>query len=149
MVGHHPTTPTPTPGEGTPSIYIGWYICAAVWPPFLNLRMMKYDLLGYFSNPPTPKRSFWVPILPELDLIGPKFHFCLDLLGFNFQWNGEVYLSCHNYNHRWRQSWHHENSQFDDSTKRHNGNLLAMRAGCKEQGPLSLTWFNFNRCMVK
>ena len=41
-----------------------------------------------FSHPPTPKRSFGVlklPILTEFDLLGPKFHFSLDLFGSNFQ----------------------------------------------------------------
>ena len=43
---------------------------------------------GIFSHPPTPKRSFGVlklPILKEFDLLGPKFHFSLDLFGSNFQ----------------------------------------------------------------
>ena len=43
---------------------------------------------GIFSHPPTPKRSFGVlklPILTEFDLLGPKFHFSLDLFGSNFQ----------------------------------------------------------------
>ena len=67
----------------------GWYICAAVLTPFFHFGRIEHDLFGgIFSHPPTPKRSFGVlklPILKEFDLLGPKFHFSLDLFGSNFQ----------------------------------------------------------------
>ena len=53
---------------------------------FWGLSCPIHLFWGTFSQPPTPKRSFWVPILPELDVFGPNFHFCLNLLGSNFQW---------------------------------------------------------------
>ena len=71
--------------RGGYSLYDGWYICAALLTPFfLNFWGLNTIFWGYFFHPSIPKRSFWVPILPELDLFGPKFQFCLDLLGSNF-----------------------------------------------------------------
>ena len=71
----------------------GWYICAAVLTPgfdplFSPWQDRARSFWGIFSHPPTPKRSFGVlklPILTEFDLLGPKFHFSLDLFGSNFQ----------------------------------------------------------------
>ena len=45
----------------------------------------RYIFGRYFLSSTDTKWSFWVPILSELDLFGPKFHFWLDLFESNFQ----------------------------------------------------------------
>ena len=75
------------PGEGTPSM-LGDMDVPPFWPPFLTFWGLNSIFWGIFSHPPTPKRSFGVlklPILTEFDLLGPKFHFTLDLFGSKFQ----------------------------------------------------------------
>ena len=76
-----------TPGEGTPSM-LGDMDVPPFWPPFLTFWGLNSIFLGYFSHPPTPKRSFGVlklPILTEFDLLGPKFRFSRSLFGSKFQ----------------------------------------------------------------
>ena len=63
-------------------------MCRAFDPLFSLWQDRARSFWGIFSHPPTPKRSFGVlklPILTEFDLLGPKFHFSLDLFGSNFQ----------------------------------------------------------------
>ena len=43
------------------------------WPLFWPSEEWTRSFWGTFSHPPVPKRSFWVPILPVLDLFGPKY----------------------------------------------------------------------------
>ena len=64
------------------------HMCRGFDPLFSLWQDRARSFWGIFSHPPTPKRSFGVlkvPILKECDLLGPKFHFSLDLLGSNFQ----------------------------------------------------------------
>ena len=63
-------------------------MCRGFDPLFSLWQDRARSFWGIFSHPPTPKRSFGVlklPILKEFDLLGPKFHFSLDLFGSNFQ----------------------------------------------------------------
>ena len=63
-------------------------MCRGFDPLFSLWQDRARSFGGIFSHPPTPKRSFGVlklPILTEFDLLGPKFHFSLDLFGSNFQ----------------------------------------------------------------
>ena len=63
-------------------------MCRGFDPLFSLWQDRARSFWGIFSHPPTPKRSFGVlklPILTEFDLLGPKFHFSLDLFGSNFQ----------------------------------------------------------------
>ena len=63
-------------------------MCRGFDPLFSLWQDRARSFWGIFSHPPTPKRSFVVlklPILTEFDLLGPKFHFSLDLFGSNFQ----------------------------------------------------------------
>ena len=78
------------PGGGGGVLPMGWVIhmCRGFDPLFSLWQDRAWSFWGIFSHPPTPKRSFVVlklPILTELDLLGPKFHFSLDLFGSNFQ----------------------------------------------------------------
>ena len=52
------------PGEGTPSMLGDTYV-PPFWPPFLTFWGLNMIFFGYFSHPPTPKRSFGVLIFPE------------------------------------------------------------------------------------
>ena len=64
------------------------HMCRGFDPLFSLWQDRARSFGGIFSHPPTPKRSFGVlklPILTEFDLLGPKFHFSLDLFGSNFQ----------------------------------------------------------------
>ena len=64
------------------------HMCRGFDPLFSLWQDRARSFWGIFSHPPTPKRSFGVlklPILTEFDLLGPKFHFSLDLFGSNFQ----------------------------------------------------------------
>ena len=64
------------------------HMCRGFDPLFSLWQDRARSFGGIFSHPPTPKRSFVVlklPILTEFDLLGPKFHFSLDLFGSNFQ----------------------------------------------------------------
>ena len=64
------------------------HMCRGFDPLFSLWQDWARCFWGIFSHPPTPKRSFVVlklPILTEFDLLGPKFHFSLDLFGSNFQ----------------------------------------------------------------
>ena len=64
------------------------HMCRGFDPLFSLWQDRAQSFWGIFSHPPTPKRSFVVlklPILTEFDLLGPKFHFSLDLFGSNFQ----------------------------------------------------------------
>ena len=64
------------------------HMCRGFDPLFSLWQDRARSFWGIFSHPPTPKRSFVVlklPILTEFDLLGPKFHFSLDLFGSNFQ----------------------------------------------------------------
>ena len=64
------------------------HMCRGFDPLFSLWQDRARSFWGIFSHPPTPKRSFGVlklPILKEFDLLGPKFHFSLDLFGSNFQ----------------------------------------------------------------
>ena len=64
------------------------HMCRGFDPLFSPWQDRARSFWGIFSHPPTPKRSFGVlklPILTEFDLLGPKFHFSLDLFGSNFQ----------------------------------------------------------------
>ena len=82
------------------------HVCRRFEPLFWPSGDWTRSFWGAFSHPPTPKRSFWVPILPELDIFGPKFHFCLDLLGSNFQ---RPVAPTHQFSDRvprWRASHH-------------------------------------------
>ena len=63
-------------------------MCRGFDPLFSLWQDRARSFWGIFSHPPTPKQSFGVlklPILKEFDLLGPKFHFSLDLFGSNFQ----------------------------------------------------------------
>ena len=63
------------------------HMCRGFDPLFSLWQDRARSFWGIFSHPPTPKRSFGVlklPILKEFDLLGPKFHFSLDLFGSNF-----------------------------------------------------------------
>ena len=74
-------------GGGTPYVMGDTYV-PRFWPPFSLWQDRARSFWCIFSHPPTPKRSFGVlklPILTEFDLLGPKFHFSLDLFGSNFQ----------------------------------------------------------------
>ena len=51
------------------------YMCCHFDPLFWPSEDWTQSFWGTFSYPPTPKSSFWVPILPELHLFDPKFHF--------------------------------------------------------------------------
>ena len=66
------------------SLFVGWYICRRL-DPFFYLRRTEHQLFGALFVIHQHQNDFWVPIFTELDLIGPKFHFCLDLLWSNFQ----------------------------------------------------------------
>ena len=64
------------------------HMCRGFDPLFSLWQDRARSFWGIFSHPPTPKRSFVVlklPNLTEFDLLGPKFHFSLDLFGSNFQ----------------------------------------------------------------
>ena len=64
------------------------HMCRGFDPLFSLWQDRARSFWGIFSHPPTPKRSFGVlklPILTEFDLLGPKFHFSLDLFGSNLQ----------------------------------------------------------------
>ena len=63
------------------------HMCRGFDPLFSLWQDRAQSFWGIFSHPPTPKRSFGVlklPILTEFDLLGPKFHFSLDLFGSKF-----------------------------------------------------------------
>ena len=80
----------PGGGGGGGVLPMWWVIhmCRGFDPLFLLWQDRARSFWGIFSHPPTPKRSFGVlklPILTEFDLLGPKFHFSLDLFGSNFQ----------------------------------------------------------------
>ena len=52
--------------------------------PFFDSSRIEHNLLGgTFSHPPT---IFLFSNLSRIRSFGPKSHFCLDLLGSNFQW---------------------------------------------------------------
>ena len=70
------------PGGGY-SLYDGWYICAAVLTPS---GYQTWSFWGVFSHPPTQKRSFGYKSSQNSIFLAPKYHFPLDLFGFNFQW---------------------------------------------------------------
>ena len=79
---HHPP-----PGGVLPMWWV-IHMCRGFDPLFSLWQDRARSFWGIFSHPPTPKRSFVVlklPILTEFDLLGPKFHFSLDLFGSNFQ----------------------------------------------------------------
>ena len=64
------------------------HMCRGFDPLFSLWQDRARSFWGIFSHPPTPKRSFGVlklPILKEFNLLGPKFHFSLNLFGSNFQ----------------------------------------------------------------
>ena len=64
------------------------HMCRGFDPLFSLWQDRARSFWGIFSHPPTPKRSFGVlklPFFTEFDLLGPKFHFSLDLFGSNFQ----------------------------------------------------------------
>ena len=75
------------PGRVLPLCWVIW-MCRRFDPLFWHSEDSNRSFGGIFSHPPTPKQSFGVlklPILTEFDLLGPKFHFSLDLFGSNFQ----------------------------------------------------------------
>ena len=78
-------------GGGGGGVLPMWWVihmCRGFDPLFSLWQDRARSFWGIFSHPPTPKRSFVVlklPILTEFDLLGPKFHFSLDLFGSNFQ----------------------------------------------------------------
>ena len=75
-------------GEGVLPMWWVIHMCRGFDPLFSLWQDRARSFWGIFSHPPTPKRSFVVlklPILTEFDLLGPKFHFSLDLFGSNFQ----------------------------------------------------------------
>ena len=78
-------------GNGARGVLPMWWVihmCRGFDPLFSLWQDRARSFWGIFSHPPTPKRSFGVlklPILKEIDLLGPKFHFSLDLFGSNFQ----------------------------------------------------------------
>ena len=77
------------PGGGVLPMWWVIHMCRGFDPLFSLWQDRARSFWGIFSHPPTPKRSFGVlklPILKEFDLLGPKFHFSLDLFGSNFQW---------------------------------------------------------------
>ena len=79
---------TGAPGGGVLPMWWVIHMCRGFDPLFSLWQDRARSFGGIFSHPPTPKRSFGVlklPILKEFDLLGPKFHFSLDLLGSNFQ----------------------------------------------------------------
>ena len=71
-------------GGGTPYM-LGDMDVPRFWPPFLTLWGLNTIFLGYFFSSTNTKTIFLVPVLAELDLFGPKFHYSLDLFGSNFQ----------------------------------------------------------------
>ena len=76
------------PGGGVLLMWWVIHMCRGFDPLFSLWQDRARYFWGIFSHPPTPKRSFGVlklPILTEFDLLGPKFHFSLDLFGSNFQ----------------------------------------------------------------
>ena len=86
----HSWLSTQRPGGGGGVLPMWWVIhmCRGFDPLFSLWQDRARSFGGIFSHPPLPKRSFGVsklPILKELDLLGPKFHFSLDLFGSNFQ----------------------------------------------------------------
>ena len=91
----HPNLSLPVEGPFTPpppgGVLPMWWVihmCRGFDPLFSLWQDRARSFWGIFSHPPTPKRSFGVlklPILTEFDLLGPKFHFSLDLFGSNFQ----------------------------------------------------------------
>ena len=78
-------------GGGGGGVLPMWWVihmCRGFDPLFSLWQDRARSFWGIFSHPPTPKQSFGVlklPILKEFDLLGPKFHFSLDLFGSNFQ----------------------------------------------------------------
>ena len=80
------------PWKGTPSTLVLDDTSMDVplfWPFFLTFWGLKTLFWGYFFSSTNTETIFWgikLPILTEFHLFGPKFHFCLNLLGFNFQW---------------------------------------------------------------
>ena len=75
------------PGRVLPLCWVIW-MCRRFDPLFWHSEDWTRSFWSIFSHPPTPKWSFGVlklPILIEFDLLGPKFHFSLDLFGSNFQ----------------------------------------------------------------
>ena len=78
----------PRGGGGVLPMWWVIHTCRGFDPLFSLWQDRARSFWGIFSHPPTPKRSFGVlklPILKEFDLLGPKFHFSLDLFGSNFQ----------------------------------------------------------------
>ena len=76
------------PGGGVLPMWWVIHMCRGFDPLFSLWQDRARSFWGIFSHPPTPKRSFGVlklPILTEFDLLGPKFHFSLNLFGSNFQ----------------------------------------------------------------
>ena len=74
-----------SPGRVLPLCWVIW-MCRCFDPLFWHSEDWTWSFWGIFSHP--PKRSFGVlklPILTEFDLLGPNFHFSLDLFGSNFQ----------------------------------------------------------------
>ena len=62
-------------------------MCRGFDPLFSLWQDRARSLWVIFSHPATPKRSFGVlklPILTEFDLLGPKFHFSLNLFAPSF-----------------------------------------------------------------
>ena len=83
----HLVRSTWSPGGVLPMWWV-IHMCRGFDPLFSLWQDRARSFWGIFSHPPTPKRSFVVlklPILTDFDLLGPKFHFSLDLFGSNFQ----------------------------------------------------------------
>ena len=79
---------THDPGVGGTPYVIGDTYVPRFWPPFFTLAGSSTIFLGYFFSSTNTKTIFWgikLPILTEFDILGPKFHFSLDLFGSNFQ----------------------------------------------------------------
>ena len=79
---------SPRGGGGVLPMWWVIHMCRGFDPLFSLWQDRARSFWGIFSHPPTPKRSFGVlklPILKEFDLLGPKFHFSLNLFGSNFQ----------------------------------------------------------------